>query len=979
MTKRWEGIFDELVEESAEVRAARLAELATHDPGLARFLAELLAADRTEEEFIGAPLLARAPVFVASALESGVNRLDRDPVAGEDAVVLAGDEAETIGPYRLVRCLGEGGMGEVFLAERSDGEFEQRVALKRIRAGLESQAIADRFLRERQILARLDHPGIAHLLDGGSTDDGDPYFVLEHVEGVPLTQWCEQRAAPLEQRIRLMIEVAEAVDAAHRQLVVHRDLKPTNILVTASGRVKLLDFGIAKLLQAEAFDERQTQVGGQPLTPAYAAPEQILGEAVTTATDVYSMGALLFELLTGRPPFDRAGRPLPALVRAVDSETLERPSVVAAGADAGEPERETVRGFAPRLAGDLDSIALKALNRDPARRYPSAAAFADDLRRFLAGRPVKARPDSAGYRLRKFVGRHSLGVAAAIVFLAAVVTGIGVVLWQAGVARGEARRADRVKSFLIELFREADPSQTLGETITAREILEQGAARLDEQLVEEPAVRAELLDTIAQVERNLGLLEPAARHADTVIAQRRAAAGGPPQDLAASLVTRAEIHFDQGDLAPARALLDEALSRVPGLDSIATPLGRRWCEVRYGVLGQQLEITEAESLARKALAEAEAHEDPDPLDVVHWQLGLAGLLADSSRVAEAEPLVRATLPALEETKGRNPLRLASARLQAGEMLDVLGDDEAAEKWLDSGLALDRSALGPDHPEVALWEIKLGYHWSEARRYDDAERVLIHAASVLRKIGHYDAGSALRYLGFVEMGREQFDRAYEHFVEAEGVFRQALGDDGPLQRAARLSQGWALVKARRFTEAKPFFDQLAAEMERVDGPQSLPLRSALKYLGEVERELGAPALALEHHRRTLEIELRVFGKDEHIAIAATRYQLALDQLAMADAASWTSAAAEIATAIALVRKLDPEAPRLDEFLQASARIALRRGDETAARRDLTEAVARFRAHDGPTHPRTVTAERELAALDKTDRPFQKLQRPGPSPD
>ena len=216
-------------------------------------------------------------------------------------------------------------MGVVFLAERSDGEFEQRVALKRIRAGLESSAIAERFLRERQILARLEHPGIAHLLDGGSTDDGDPYFVLEHVEGVPITVWCEQRSAPLEARIRLMIEVADAVDAAHRQLVVHRDLKPTNILVTASGRVKLLDFGIAKLLVAEAFDERQTQVGGQPLTPAYAAPEQILGEAVTTATDVYSMGALLFELLTGRPPFDRAGRPLPALVRAVDAETLERP------------------------------------------------------------------------------------------------------------------------------------------------------------------------------------------------------------------------------------------------------------------------------------------------------------------------------------------------------------------------------------------------------------------------------------------------------------------------------------------------------------------------------------------------------------------------------------------------------------------------------------------------------------------------------
>ncbi len=979
MTQRWELIFDELVEASAEVRAARLAAIAAGDPELARFLGELLAADRTEEEFIGAPLLARAPVFVASALESGVARLEDEPRAGEGVVALPADEAETIGPYRLVRCLGEGGMGEVFLAERSDGEFEQKVALKRIRAGLESQAIAERFLRERQILARLDHPGIAHLLDGGSTDDGDPYFVLEHVEGVPITAWCEQRAAPLEQRIRLMIEVADAVDAAHRQLVVHRDLKPTNILVTASGRVKLLDFGIAKLLQAEAFDERQTQVGGQPLTPAYAAPEQILGEAVTTATDVYSMGALLFELLTGRPPFDRSGRPLPALVRAIDSETLERPSVVAAGADDHEPERETVRGFAPRLQGDLDSIALKALNRDPARRYPSAAAFGDDLRRFLVGRPVKARPDSAGYRLRKFVGRHSLGVAAGIVFLAAIVAGIVAVIWQAGVARGEARRADRVKAFLIELFREADPSQTLGETITAREILEKGAKRLEEQLVEEPAVRAELLDAIAQVERNLGLLEPAAQRADAVLALRRLRAASAPKELAASLVTRAEIHYDLGELTPARGLLDEALRVAPGLDSLASALGRRWCETRYGVLGQQLDVAEAERLARRALAEVKARPDADDLELAHWRLGLAGLLIDSSRIAEAEPLVREALPALAETRGRNPLQLATRRLEAGELLDVLGDDEGAERWLVSGLDLDRSALGPDHPEVALWEIKLGYHWSESRRYDDAERVLRHAAGVLQRIGHYDAGSALRYLGFVEMGRERYDDAYEHFVEAERVFRETLGEDGPLQRAARMSQGWALLKARRFAEAKPVLEKLAAETETADGPQSIPLRTALKYLGEAERETGAPGTALEHHRRALAIERHAYGKDEHLGIAASRHQIALDLLAMDDAASWASAAEEIAIAIAIVRKLDLEAPRLDDYLLTSGQIARRRGDAAAARRDLTEAVARFRAHDGPTHSRTVAAEGALAALDRPDRTHPKVERFGPTPD
>jgi serine/threonine protein kinase len=989
VTSRWETIFDQLVEESAEVRQARLDELAVNEPELARFVARLLAADRTEEGLVGTPILAASPVFVAAALESGVamaealttDLSDGGGAAGRPGAPPQRPSQETIGPYRLVRCLGEGGMGEVFLAERSDGEFEQRVALKRIRAGLDSRAIAERFLRERQILARLDHPGIAHLLDGGSTEEGDPYFVLEHVEGEPITQWCARRAASLETRLGLMIEVADAVDAAHRQLVVHRDLKPTNILVTAGGRVKLLDFGIAKLLQAEAFDERQTQLGGQPLTPAYAAPEQILGEAVTTATDVYSMGALLFELLTGRPPFDRGGRPLPALARAVDSETLERPSVVAAAADDLEPERETLRGFASRLSGDLDTIVLKALNRDPARRYPSAAAFGDDLRRFLAGRPVAAQPDSAAYRMRRFIGRHSLAVASGLVGVAALVAGVGVVLWQAGVARGEARRADRVKSFLIELFREADPSQTLGETISAREILEKGARRLDLELADEPALRAELLDAVAQVERNLGLLDAAAGRADAAIALRRGAAEGAPRDLAASLVTRAEIHFDHGDLVPARASLEEALRLAPELATFASPLARRFSEARFAVLGQQLDVAEAEALGRRALAAELARPESDPLEAAHWRLGLAGLLIDASRVTEGEPFVRAALPALAETKGKNPLRVATARLQAGEMLDVLGDDEEAARWLVSGLELYRSVLGADHPEVALWEIKLGYYWSENRRFDEAESVLQHAVKILRGIGHYDAGSAMRYLGFVSQGRGQFDVAYERFVEAERIFRDTLGEDGPLQRAARSSQGSALARAGRFAEAKPLLERMVEETERIDGPQSLPLRAALKPLGEVERELGRPERALELHRRALEIERKVFGRDDHLGIAASRFQLALDHAAVAergDAASWSAAAEEIARAISVARQLDPAAPRLAEYLQASARIALGGGDAATARRDLTEALARFRAQDGPGHPRTAAAERELAALDPPRGPAAKAVRIGPSP-
>ena len=309
------------------------------------------------------------------------------------------------------------------------------------------------------------------------------------------------------------------------------------------------------------------------------------------------------------------------------------------------------------------------------------------------------------------------------------------------------------------------------------------------------------------------------------------------------------------------------------------------------------------------------------------------------------------------------------------MLDVLGDDDEAERWLLSGLDLYRSVLGADHPEVALWEIKLGYHWSERRRYDDAE-------GVLRAFGDWccrRSGTTMPArrcaISASSRWRASASTPLTRCSWKESALRQGLGDDGPPQRAARLSQGWALVKARRFAEAKSLLERLVAEA--VEDSQSLTLRTALKYLGEAERELGTPGVALEHHRRALEIERRVYGKDEHLAIASSRYQIALDLLAMGDAASWADAAGEIAIAITVVRKLDREAPRLDDFLLASARIARRRGDREAARRDLSEALARYSAHDGLAHPRrsplNASSRRSIRRA-----PVQKSARVGPSP-
>jgi serine/threonine protein kinase len=501
-TPHWEELFDELADLPPPDRDRRLASVAREDPALAARLAQILAADGESTDFLGRP-----------AVE----------LLGDDSPLPNGTR---IGSWHLLGLLGRGGMGEVYLAERDEGTFKQQAALKLIKRGMDSQAIVRRFLRERQILSRLDHPGIARLLDGGSTADGRPFFVLERVDGIPITEYCQGDRPDLEGTLRLVQDVCAAVDSAHRRLVVHRDLKPANILVTEDGTVKLLDFGIAKLLAGgeEEGAALLTQIDSRLMTPAYAAPEQILGKPITTATDVYALGVLTFELLTSRLPHTRDQRSIEGLAGELSRQTLERPSAVLRRLP-GEESRRLAR----RLAGDLDLVVLTALHRDPARRYSSAAAFADDLARALAGRPVHARPDTARYRLRKSVGRNRLAVTATALGLAALVSGLGLALWQVDAARlaarradAEAQRAERVKAFLLSVFEQSDPNRSKGEKVTARELLASGARRIGVELAGEPAMQAEMLDAVARSEANLGLIDSALEHARRALALREA-------------------------------------------------------------------------------------------------------------------------------------------------------------------------------------------------------------------------------------------------------------------------------------------------------------------------------------------------------------------------------------------------------------------------------------------------------------------------
>jgi eukaryotic-like serine/threonine-protein kinase len=949
----WETLFDQLAESNHEIRAAKLLQIAEQDPALARRLADMLEADARSGSALDVPLGERAPGFVAAALEQAA--------VAEPARDRAG---QLVGAYRLLRLLGRGGMGEVYLAERADGEYEQRVAIKLIQTGLGSEKIHERFLRERQILAQLDHPGIARLLDGGRGEDGAPYFVLEFVDGLAITEYCaarhHHRGLGIEARMRLLISVCEAVDLAHQKLVVHRDLKPSNILVTGDGRVKLLDFGIAKLIAREP-GEAETQLEAAAFTRAYAAPEQILGQPVTTATDVFALGVLMYELLTGAKPFSRSAVSPSALAREVESETFEPPSAaVPLDAAAGESRRDRKRR-ARQLEGDLDTIVHKALAPEPGRRYMGAAALATDLRRYLERLPILARPDSLRYRTGRFVARHRFAVASAVLVTVSLVGGLALALWQADVARRQTRRAEHVRDFLIDLFRQADPSHTRGTTITAREILEAGARQVAHDLGSDPPVEAELLDTIAQVEGSLAL--PAARaHAEQALAISRRSLGEDDPGTTASRLTQAEVLLEQGDLETVRLELDGIANRAR-----EPLLARRYDAALIEWLRQSGKTTEALAHTRTRLDREVAAHGEGSLEAARTRLSIAALLSDSSRVTEAVPLARAAVAVIARAPGASGVEIAAAERQLADMLETVGDREAALGRFASALAHEREVLGPTHPEVAFTEIPYGFALSESHRYEQAERILTDAVAILRPIDHYEQGSALRYLGFTLQARNRWEEAERRYAEAEAIFVAKLGEEHQLTLAARLSRAWALAQLGRLPDAEQRLRAVAAAIERTDGPRSNPLRTALKYLGEVRRRRGDPIEALALHRRARAIESEIFGTTHHRAIAASDLQIVLDLLARPSAAGLAEARRFADEGIEVFRATDPDEQRLSELLVASGRIALGLNDFARAQRDLTEADHRMTAERGPAHPEIAEVRQLLARAQRATAP------------
>ncbi len=815
------ALLRDVLDQAPPQRAAWIAHACAGEPGLRRTLTRLVELDESSGLALDLPLQALvADVLTASGDTTG--------------------PGERIGSYSLLRKLGEGGMGAVWLAERVEGGFAQQVALKLIRVGMDSVAVLAQFRRERELLAQLSHPDIARLLDGGLDARGRPWFAMEYVEGIGLHEWIERGDADLRIRLTLFVRLCRAVAYAHQRLIVHRDLKPSNVLVRADGTPCLLDFGIARLVETDAADETAAQ---HFLTRAYAAPEQVHGGAVTTATDVFALGALLFELLTGLR--------YSSLRR--DDGVVTRPSM-AVRRDAGAAVLP-----APQLRGDLDAIATRALALEPQRRYAGAATLADDVERFLAGRPVMARPGSAWYRIGKFARRNRLASVAVAAAVLAMIAGTCVSVWQAQRAERMADRAERGKLFLIGLLEDANPfDDRPGRKAPPDRLLDNAIARIDHDFADAPEVQIEMRQLIQQTLLRTG--DP--RHA-RVLAQRnvdaaRAFYGSATPELGTALSSLGVAEEQSGDGASAQATLAEAerllsdagpayarerISAMTGLAKLANAAGNH---------ADALRLHEAVLQERQRL---DGSESPD------LAMDLMNLAADAfyaEHYAESEATALRAHAMLVKLLGADHARLIYVDNMLGLAQAHAGHVAAGLATLTATERRARATLKPDAPMLGSVLGSLGSARYLERDWNGAIVALSEARRILDASGQTLRGRVTMRLGMAQLAARQ-PEALATLDASRGELTVAGGNDGFLA-CAQAAYGVALARAGDASGGEKLVRTARDDLRAGNASGSLRLGEIDLLLADLLDRPDQAEEALGLRREALAVYRRVLGPD-----------------------------------------------------------------------------------------------------------------------
>ncbi len=756
--------------------------------------------------------------------------------------------AATVGPYRLVREVGRGGMGAVWLAERIDGLVKRAVALKLPILAASRQTLAERFAREREILSPLEHPHIARLYDAGFAADGQPYLALEYVDGDPITTYCDGARLPIRARIELFGQVLAAVQYAHANLVLHRDLKPSNVLVTPQGEVKLLDFGIAKLMaEGAAHESALTRLAGPAMTPDYAAPEQISGAPLTTASDVYSLGVILYELLTGRRPYRLKRQTRGELEEAILAQDVSRPSSTVSGGEVASKRSTNASKLAKQLAGDLDTIVLKALRKAPADRYATAEAFAQDLDRYLRGQPVTAQRDSAWYRASKFAARNKLALSTGAVAVVALLAGTSVALWQTHVARQEAVRASASRDFVDRLFQSAarsNPGGAAAADTTARQLLSLGGRQLLEQTRSDPDLQLDLLQWLARINAELDLLEPASALSERSIALAKELHGNDSLPLAQALAQKAENLFRAASYVEAANVAREVL-RIADKDPDQTLELRAKAHMIVGNSIFQLDYTKSvESLPELQTALAlmkQSNVRTEELSRVAYSL--AFVMEVQREFAKADSYYLEGITAGRENFGEKSFIVAFGYENLSDSLRQQQRLPEAREAINQALAIYEFVLGPRHGTVAFAKTNLALIEASSGRRAEAESLLDQAVALAQDVFGAEArqvGFPAAYAARIKANRGELEAAVPAYERALNVFARNDPPSSLSVRAMRSEYAGVLIALGRTSRAKELLDQSQAAFDAAGDSTSVPaarmkiVRAELAYaLGDVQ--------------------------------------------------------------------------------------------------------------------------------------------------
>jgi serine/threonine protein kinase/Tfp pilus assembly protein PilF len=790
-------------------------------------------------------------------------------------------EGQRLGPYRLVRKLGSGGMGDVYLAERADDEYQQQVAIKLVRAGVFSTQVQSRLRMERQILATLQHPNIARLLDGGRAHDGTPYLVMEYIDGEPIDAYCDRHRLPLAERIKLVQTICAAVHYAHQNLVVHRDLKPSNILITPDGTPKLLDFGIAKLLETRQSMHTLavTHFEYRVLTPAHASPEQIRGDAITTSSDIYVLGVLLYELLCGRRPFNLVGSSLSEMERIVCEQEPPRPSVALARLAQESPDlaehiaacRSTsVARLRKDLQGDLDDIILMAMRKDAGRRYGSAQQLAADLERYLTAQPVTATRDTWLYRTRKFVTRHAAGVTASVTAVLALIAFAVVtfiqsqrIAYERDVANAERTRAEQVSSFLVELFELSDPSKSRGNQVTARELLDIGARRVRVGLDDQPETRATLLGTIGRVYSSLGLYSDSTRLLEEALQSRIDIYGPRHLEVASALVALGDALCEQGQLDACQQRLDAALEmqrELAGPDALeigATLMSHaRLAQQRGALEFAQRYYDESLAIYRRHGQER----TPEASSVINE---LAGLYSYRGDYEQAATLYRTALDIDRQALGRDHPQVAMHIHDLAVALHMQGELDEAGELYDESTQLLTKVLGETHPHTLDAFANYGRFLQRKGELQRAEQILVDVLEANRRSRgprHPYVAHDLVNVAIVRLDRGAYREAEADLKAALDIYGETLAEDHPYVVSALVNLGRAQLGLSQHAAAEQTLRQAIEMGEKSFGPASPQLALARSTLGQVMLAKGRSDAAVQLLRDSLPTLVKAQGED-----------------------------------------------------------------------------------------------------------------------